>query len=98
MNVTMLDLHNRDPSSSRHRTKTRIDVSANDNQIKELSNPRRGTISNLSGGDERKQVENKSEIFHSLSLVSGFATDIKLPQRMSGCWLLFAVKRDFLPF
>lgn len=49
---------------------TRIKVSATDNQIKELPNPRRGTIRDLSRGKERKQVEKKSENFHSLSLVS----------------------------
>lgn len=77
-------LHNRDLSRRclRLRTKTRINVSATDNQIKELLNPRRGTIEDLSRGKERKQIENKSEIFHSLSV---FATKIKFPQRMSGC-------------
>lgn len=60
-----LELHNRGPR--RRHTKTRIDVSAADNQIKELLDPRRGTIRDLWRGKERKQVENKSEIFHSLS-------------------------------
>lgn len=64
-----LTLHNLPSRSLSYRTKTRITVSATDNQIK-------GTLvvelSKISRVFLRKgtQVENKSEIFHSLSLDS----------------------------
>lgn len=96
-----LTLHNRYPSRSlRYHTrrlalKCQPLIIEQGTLVVELSEISRANLEAKNG----KQVENKSEIFHSLSLVSDtLLYKNKTPRRMSGCNFCLLLSANFLRF